>query len=132
MRRVLVADDDSGIVHVINALLTHDGYRVNGCGNGAQALAWYRSALYAGRQSERYFAVISDYRMPNMDGLTLFSEIRKLDQATILFLMSGYITKQMVGVAGVIGVDEILLKPDDMGISISHKLAKYWGGREPI
>lgn len=67
--RFLVVDDFSGTRRVIRNLLKELGYdNVDEAEDGVNALAKLRS--------EPFGFVISDWNMPNMDGLTLLQNIR--------------------------------------------------------
>ena len=62
MRTVLVADDEFGILLVLEMALTEAGYRVLTAGNGRQAVELARA--------ERPDLVLMDWMMPVMDGAT--------------------------------------------------------------
>ena len=68
MTRVLVADDDTNVVEVLQANLEADGYEVLVAVDGDQA--W---ALITG---ERPDLVILDVMMPGRDGLDLLAAMR--------------------------------------------------------
>jgi CheY-like chemotaxis protein len=67
-KRVLVVDDDSELLYVLSVRLVSAGYTVHGAANGVEALD----------QMEKHSvdAVLTDYHMPQMDGLELLSIIR--------------------------------------------------------
>lgn len=65
--RVLVVDDETVIAQLIADMLSGEGYEVDTARDGVVALA---------RLAERrYDVVLSDLRMPELDGLGLFREI---------------------------------------------------------
>jgi CheY-like chemotaxis protein len=68
MRTVLVVDDEFGIVEVLEAILTDDGYRVVTAMNGRHALE-----RLAGNKVD---LILSDLMMPVMDGGALLKELR--------------------------------------------------------
>ena len=63
LRNVLVADDEASIRHVLSLVLQSQGFEVRAVSNGEDALAEL--------ETRDYDAVISDVRMPKLDGLTL-------------------------------------------------------------
>ncbi|MGZ3460130.1 MAG: response regulator, partial [Archangium sp.] len=63
LRSVLVADDEASLRHVLSLVLQAQGYEVRAVSNGEEALAEL--------ETRDYDAVISDVRMPRMDGLTV-------------------------------------------------------------
>ena len=69
MSRILVADDEANIRKVLAALLRRDGHDVETVADGAEAL----SVLDA--ESTGMDVVISDLRMPKLDGLSLLREV---------------------------------------------------------
>ena len=66
---ILVADDESHILHVVGLKLRHAGYRVALAVDGGQA---YESAL-----AEAPAVLITDYQMPVMTGLDLANRLRE-------------------------------------------------------
>lgn len=81
-RRVLVVDDDEGVRRMLSVMLKREGYLVTSVSGGKEAL----NAL----DRSRYDVVLSDVRMPDMDGLELLDEvIENYSDATVI-LMSAY------------------------------------------
>lgn len=67
MRRMLVVDDEPGIAATLAEILQDTGARVDIAHDGRQALALI--------EQQRYDAIFSDLRMPEMDGPALYREI---------------------------------------------------------
>ena len=67
--RILVVDDEPGIAEVLAEVLQLDGHVVESVGNGEAALA--KLAL------GRYDLILSDVRMPDLDGPTLYHEVQR-------------------------------------------------------
>ena len=65
-RRILIVDDEASILLIITRILHRKGYIVDTADNGRAALA----RLHA----EKYDLVISDLRMPNMDGQEFYQK----------------------------------------------------------
>lgn len=72
--RILVVEDESGILAALTLLLDMEGYRVTEATNGRQAL----ECLRAGAPD----LVITDYMMPYMDGAELMRQIRQDPELT--------------------------------------------------
>ncbi len=68
-RRLLIVDDEPGIVEVLKEMLDDDGYMVETANNGADAL----NRISAGR----FDLIISDLCMPEVDGQQLYKTIRE-------------------------------------------------------
>ena len=82
MRRVLVVDDDSSVRRVMSQILVSLGYAVVTAWNGLDALDRFTS------EGEDIDLVITDLRMPVMDGRETMERIRKLNPAARIICMS--------------------------------------------
>ena len=69
--KVLVADDEIHIIHVVAIKLRNNGYEVISASNGAEA---YELAC-----REKPDIVVTDYQMPLMTGIELIEKMRKED-----------------------------------------------------
>jgi len=76
--KVLVVDDTEDIRELMERLLISRGYKVFSTPNGESALTEIARALHA---DEPYDAVLLDYAMPDMDGLTCALKIRENEAA---------------------------------------------------
>jgi len=79
-RKVLIADDERDIASVYTELLVSEGYQVATVYDGQQALDHV--------MSQRVDLIVSDIRMPRMDGLTMTAKIRELGKTTPIVLIS--------------------------------------------
>ncbi len=66
--KVLVAEDDRNLRRVLKAMLVREGYDVAEAADGAAAQGWL--------SGNRADALVSDIRMPRIDGLALFRHCR--------------------------------------------------------
>lgn len=80
-RRILIAEDDTDILNVLQAALRFRGYLPHGEPDGEAA--W--TALAA----ENYDLLISDYRMPRLSGLGLLRRLRENANAVPVIILSG-------------------------------------------
>lgn len=71
-KRVLVADDELYVAHILEFMLTREGYDVLTTNNGRSALGLYTK--------ERPDVVVTDNRMPGLDGVGLTREIRAYER----------------------------------------------------
>ena len=104
MARILVAEEEETVRELVTRALTQDGYEVEAVADGAAAL----EKLAA---SEPFELLLSDIRMPVMDGIALaLSAARDFPRVTIV-LMTGYAGER----DRALGIDElvhdIVLKP---------------------
>jgi DNA-binding NtrC family response regulator len=79
--KILVADDEKHIAEGLQMLLADEGYEVDTAtdGNAAWKLA----------QDGDYGVVLADLRMPEVDGLELFSRMRKAGIASEMIIITG-------------------------------------------
>lgn len=103
---ILVVDDDVDTCRNLHDILTDLGYQVDVAHEGATALAH--------AQGKHYDVALLDLRMPGMDGLTLFREIKKLSAGTIGIIVTAYATGSTLEDAGAAGVTQVLAKPVDL------------------
>jgi two-component system, NtrC family, response regulator AtoC len=79
---VLVAEDDRNLRRVLRAMLAREGYEVAEAPDGEAACAWL-----ARRRPD---ALITDIRMPKMDGLALFRHVRDRRPDVPVILITAY------------------------------------------
>ena len=105
MNGLMVVDDEEGVRRSLKKVLEKDGYRIVLAENGEEALSIVRSD---GRDIE---TVISDYRMPGMDGLETLIEIGRLNAEITRIMLTGYATMASAIEAVNEGIDGFLTKP---------------------
>jgi two-component system NtrC family sensor kinase len=71
--RILVIDDELVIIDILNQALRLDGHHVDTAINGATALKRI--------EGEQYDLIISDLKMPGMNGQVLYEKVREMDPA---------------------------------------------------
>jgi phosphoserine phosphatase RsbU/P len=105
--KILVADDDPVLRMVITAGMKALGHKVTSCESGAQAWAAVRES--------HHHVVITDWSMPEMDGIQLTQALRKMpaESYTYVIMLTGHGTREdyLTGVRS--GVDAFLVKPLD-------------------
>jgi len=72
MAKILAVDDSASMRQMVSFTLKGAGFDVTEANDGVEALDKAKS--------DKYDLVISDVNMPNMDGLTLVGELRKLGE----------------------------------------------------
>ena len=82
MARILVVDDDQGMREFLEIMLTREGYEVAASGDGAKALAEFRRG--------KFDLVITDLKMPRMDGIAFLRQIKDLSPETTVILITAY------------------------------------------
>jgi len=122
MKTILAVDDRKNSLKVLAAILTDEGYRVLYATSAKEALNIYADGT-------KINAVISDFKMPGMDGLTLFKEMNERQKAPPFIIMSAYGTVKSAVQALKAGVTHYLIKPLDYE-ELSIVLAKAIRERE--
>ncbi len=79
---ILVAEDDRNLRRILRAMLTREGYEVSEATDGAAA-----AAFLAERKVD---ALVTDIRMPKMDGLELFRHCRERHVELPVILVTAY------------------------------------------
>jgi DNA-binding NtrC family response regulator len=103
--RILVVDDEDNARRAIVTILGEEGYEVAEASNGVDALA---------RISEFSPAVVlSDVRMPQMDGLTLLKKAREQGSDSTFVMMTAFASVETAVEAMRSGADNYLVKPLD-------------------
>jgi two-component system chemotaxis response regulator CheY len=98
-----VVDDAAFMRMRMSKILTEAGYQVVQAENGLEAVEKYRS--------EKPDAVLMDITMPEMDGLTALKEIRSLDPAARVAMVTALGQQQIVLEAVKSGAKDFLVKP---------------------
>jgi two-component system, NtrC family, response regulator len=104
--RIVVIDDEANAVAALTTLLREDGYEVEGAHEAQTGLALL----------ERIDAdvVLTDLRMPGMDGLELLAKVKQLRPETMVVMMTAYGTVKTAVKAMKMGAEDYLSKPVDV------------------
>lgn len=82
MRRILLVDDEENVLKSLRRLLRSESFEVEICSNPLEAIA--RAKVVS------FDLVVSDYRMPQMDGVSFLKEFRQLQPDAIRLILSAY------------------------------------------
>lgn len=130
--RILLVDDDELVLHALRRELLsppnigHDGLEI-------EAFDSPRQALIRVRQSDGYFdAVVSDYRMPEMDGILFLEAMRAVQPGTARVLLTAHADLSVVVSAiNAAKVDFVVRKPwDQYDLKARIALALHQRGLE--
>jgi DNA-binding response OmpR family regulator len=103
--RILVVDDDQDICRNLSDILTDLGYEVDTAHDGLSALELVRRRPYD--------VALLDYKMPGMDGVTLYREIKKRRAGTVSLLVTAYANPATAEEALTAGAWKVVAKPVD-------------------
>lgn len=106
--QVLVADDEVLVRDLLSRFLTGRGLQVREAGDGQEALRLFRD--------NHFDLVLSDVRMPGLDGLGLLAAIKEINPRVPVVLISGYGDVDTVVRALKAGAENFLAKPLSMDV----------------
>jgi len=84
--KILVVDDEQSMIQFLSALLRREGYEVLAARSGAEALE------AAGEHAPD--VVITDIKMPGMDGIALLEQLKKQDETLPVIIMTAYASQK--------------------------------------
>jgi two-component system response regulator HydG len=102
---LLVVDDDVDTCRNLFDILTDLGYQVDTAHDGLTALEMVRKKTYD--------IALLDLKMPGMDGLELYRQIKKLQAGTVAMVVTAYATSATAAEALTAGAWQVLSKPLD-------------------
>ena len=82
--KILVVDDEQEILQMLSKLLSQEDYRVKTALGGEEAIALFKS------ESEPFDAVITDMRMPGLDGIGVIKALKEIDEYIEVIILTGY------------------------------------------
>jgi len=100
--KILVVDDEQSMTQFLGIVLRKEGYNVTTTNNGRDALEKVRA--------EAFDVVITDIKMPGMDGIQLLQGIKKHDPAMPVVIMTAYASQQSAIDAVNMGAFQYLIK----------------------
>lgn len=101
--RILVVDDEERICRSLDSLLTKAGYQVQTAPDGKQALQLYLQ--------NQFDLIVSDIKLPELDGIQLLKQIRRHDPEAVVILMTAYASLETAVAALNMGAYDYLVKP---------------------
>jgi len=87
---LLIAEDNENISRLLEALFTRLGYTITLCANGLDALDAFKSSSPD--------LLVTDIRMPGLDGIELADAVREIDVQTPVLFLSGSLDEEDVAV----------------------------------
>lgn len=118
--KILVVDDEELIRSLVATLLSKFGYPYETAVNGVEALEKMKQ--------ETFNAVITDIKMPQMDGIMLTREIFSQYPEVPIMVMTAFDEEYTAGTAISVGAREFIKKPfslDEFAVRL-HKMINDW------
>jgi DNA-binding NtrC family response regulator len=115
--KILIVDDDSSIRKVLGFILEESGYEVRSAASGGEALGAIAK--------EPPDLVLTDIKMPGMDGIALLKQIRQIDDAIIVIVLTAFGSVETAVEAMKNGAADYLTKPisrDELTLTVEKTL----------
>ncbi len=107
--RILTVEDEPAVTHMLALILGGPGAKITNACDGWMAL------MKIGAAAEPFDVIITDHRMPRMNGLDLVRRLRVRQFTGKIIVLSAYLTKENIQAYEELEVDMMLAKPFDVG-----------------
>ncbi len=117
--RILIVDDEEGMRRLLGRVLSREGYETVAVGSGAEAMRQVRT--------ETFDLVITDIKMPEMDGLRTAARIKAFDPSLPIIVITAYGTVENAVQALRAGAYDYLTKPfetDEIKLTVAKALER--------
>ena len=104
--RILVVDDDPGMLDTLGDVLTATGYETSMASSGRAAIAK--------AQANRFDLVVMDVQMPGLNGVQTLHALRALDPHVSVIMMTAYTRDELVVESQRTTGFDVLSKPLDL------------------
>ncbi len=118
MSKILVIDDEDSIRRLLKVSLTHKGYEVVLAEDGEKGVKAFQQTSPP--------IVLTDVKMPGMDGIEVLKEIKRLDPDTQVIVITGHGDMEAAIQALKLDASDFINKPvTDEALSVALKRAKH-------
>ena len=101
--QILLVDDEESMREVLSIMLSREGYRVDAVADGAQAVERLKS--------QGYDLIISDIKMPRLNGFELLAHVRERFPETVMLMITAFSTTEEAVEAMKQGAYDYITKP---------------------
>ncbi|PLX80929.1 MAG: DNA-binding response regulator [Desulfuromonas sp.] len=115
--KILIVDDEEGMRRLLSRILVKEGYETAAVGSGEEAMQQVAH--------DEFDLVITDMKMPGMDGLQLLAELKGFDPQLPIIVMTAYGTVESAVQALRSGAYDFITKPfetDAIRMTVSKAL----------
>ena len=109
--KILIVDDEESVRMILQQIIIKRGFEAETASDGNEALEKLKISSFG--------IVISDINMPNMDGVTLFKNIKKDYPKTPVIFITAFGRDKIIVEAMKIGLADFIEKPFKMDAVIS-------------
>jgi two-component system NtrC family response regulator len=104
--QILIVDDERAQREILEGFLVKQGFGAISAADGQEALEKFKNGSFN--------LILTDYRMPGMDGIQLLREVRRLNPEAVVVIMTAYGTVGTAVAAMKEGAYDYLTKPIDL------------------
>ena len=115
--KILIVDDEKAIRESVSLVLSEEGYKTEIASNGNEALEFLNE--------QDYDVLITDLKMPGMDGIELIKKSMKICPQTSVIIITAHASVESAIEALRIGAFDYILKPfdfDDLILKVQRLL----------
>lgn len=114
--KILIVDDDPGIIEVLTAFLAQHGHQAISASTGKECL--HQAA------GEQPSLVLLDIRLPDKDGVSVLKELKEIDRQLSVVMMTAFKEAERVIEAFREGAMDCLLKPINFDYLLNNILSR--------
>ena len=100
---ILIVEDEEDTLHGLRKILSNQGHKVEIAGSGSASLEKV--------QKSNFDIVVTDLRMPDVDGIELLRKVKELYSETIVIVITGYGTVENAVEAMKLGAYDYITGP---------------------
>lgn len=108
--RILIVDDEVVISSILDRRLTQEGYSCVTAKDGREALHLF--------YKQPFSLIISDIRMPEMDGLELLKKVKATDPGMMMIMITAFPDINLAVEAMRLGAYDFIIKPADLDLVV--------------
>jgi two-component system response regulator PilR (NtrC family) len=119
VEKILIVDDEQSLREVLSIMLKRAGYTVTSASDGEEAIEFIHKEIFD--------LVITDLRMPKIDGMELLKAVKSVSPETVVLIITAFATADSAVEAMKQGAYDYLTKPfqvDEVQLIIRNALEK--------
>jgi two-component system response regulator PilR (NtrC family) len=124
---ILIVDDERSMREFLGIYLRREGYRIEAAAGGNEAIASIKARAFD--------VIITDLRMPDVDGLTILAEAKRTRPDTEVIVVTAFSTTETAIAAMKAGAHDYLTKPfkiDEVGLVVERAMEKRRLSRDNV
>ncbi len=104
--KVLIVDDDESIRELFECIVEDLGYNCDTAADGQEGVEKVKQ--------QSYKLVFLDIKMPKLNGIETLKQIKQINSATVVTMMTGFSVDDLVEEAMSLNASDVLYKPFDV------------------